>query len=264
MIENCHWGKTVPNATWCPWNYWRSSGDIGVSYASVVKNMLATVPFARQGLSTPGCWAYPDTLVVGTRHWHDGGGLTEVEGYTHFGMWCIMSAPLILSLDVTNSTKMDAAWPIISNTEAIAVNQAWAGESGTPFNQSNTTLTIGTYTKGVPLWQCFSKAVGGGGVAVLLVNHGNTTLDVLGFEFGNVPGLKCSGGAAGAGAGGGNSAGASAGGAGDSSAAGGDTAGSNVGCSVRDVWAQKDLGVFENEYKVHHIASHGSVFLLLY
>ena len=23
MIENCHWGRTVPNATWCPWNFFR-------------------------------------------------------------------------------------------------------------------------------------------------------------------------------------------------------------------------------------------------
>jgi alpha-galactosidase len=25
MIENCHWGKTLPNKTWCPFNFYRVS-----------------------------------------------------------------------------------------------------------------------------------------------------------------------------------------------------------------------------------------------
>ena len=61
LIENCHWGGTIPNATWCPWNYYRSSGDIRASYDSVVGNLQTTIPLAAQNLSTPGCWAYPDS-----------------------------------------------------------------------------------------------------------------------------------------------------------------------------------------------------------
>ena len=57
LIENCHWGGTVPNATWCPWNYFRSSGDIRASYDSVVSNLQTTIQWATQGLSKPGCWA---------------------------------------------------------------------------------------------------------------------------------------------------------------------------------------------------------------
>ena len=34
MIENCHWGGTTPNATWCPWNFFRTSGDVRASYAA--------------------------------------------------------------------------------------------------------------------------------------------------------------------------------------------------------------------------------------
>lgn len=60
LIENCHWGGTVPNATWCPWNYFRSSGDIRASYDAVVGNLQTTIQWAQQGLSQPGCWAYPD------------------------------------------------------------------------------------------------------------------------------------------------------------------------------------------------------------
>lgn len=68
LIENCHWGRTLPTATWCPWNYFRSSNDIRASYEAVVSNLLTTVPIAAQGLSRPSCWAYPDMLEVGCQH----------------------------------------------------------------------------------------------------------------------------------------------------------------------------------------------------
>jgi hypothetical protein len=72
-------------------------------------------------------------LEVGCAHGPGGDndpGLSFVEARTHFGAWCIVSSPLILSHDTNNDTISDEIWPIISNTEAIAVNQAWAGESG--------------------------------------------------------------------------------------------------------------------------------------
>ena len=37
MVENCHWGSRVPyepNRTWCPWNFYRTSGDVRASYAA--------------------------------------------------------------------------------------------------------------------------------------------------------------------------------------------------------------------------------------
>ena len=37
-----------------------------------------------------------------------------------FGAWCIVSSPLILGLDLTNSTNLERVWPIIANREAIA------------------------------------------------------------------------------------------------------------------------------------------------
>ena len=74
-----------------------------------------------------------DMLEVGCSHGPGGDddpGLTFAEARTHFGAWCIVSSPLILSHDTNNDTISDEIWSIISNTEAIAVNQAWAGDSG--------------------------------------------------------------------------------------------------------------------------------------
>ena len=67
-----------------------------------------------------------------------------------FGLWCIVSAPLVLSFDITDKKALDRAWPVLANTEAIAVNQAWAGSPG---------MLIGTFDVGghahahAPRWQ---------------------------------------------------------------------------------------------------------------
>ncbi len=47
-----------------------------------------------------------------------------------------VSSPLVLGLDLTNETNMDLFWPIITNHEAIAVNEAWVGDAGTLLKQS--------------------------------------------------------------------------------------------------------------------------------
>jgi alpha-galactosidase len=91
MVENCHWGSAVPyepTADWCPWNFYRTSGDVRASYASVVGNLATAVAYSDRNLSYPGCWAYPDMLEVGV---YDSDfnepGLTTEETRSHFGAW---------------------------------------------------------------------------------------------------------------------------------------------------------------------------------
>ena len=48
----------------------------------------------------------------------------------HFGAWCVVSSPLILGLDITQPTLLAPVIDIITNPEAIAVNQAWTGHPG--------------------------------------------------------------------------------------------------------------------------------------
>lgn len=67
VAHSCHWGSkypfkpdpTKPPAEGCPWNFYRSSGDVRASYASIQHNLATTVPLAKSNLSYPGCWAYP-------------------------------------------------------------------------------------------------------------------------------------------------------------------------------------------------------------
>mmetsp|Transcript_11084 Transcript_11084/g.18109 ORF Transcript_11084/g.18109 Transcript_11084/m.18109 type:complete len:416 (-) Transcript_11084:142-1389(-) len=172
LIENCHWGGTVPNATWCPWNYYRTSGDIRASYESVIANLMTTVPFAKQSLSTPGCWAYPDMLEVGCKHGPGGDndpGLSYNEARTHFAAWAVTSSPLILSHDTTDDNVTDSIWSIISNTEVIAINQAWDGDSGSVYAESTSKVRLGDTI--VSSWQQWCKQIAPNSVAVLLINN---------------------------------------------------------------------------------------------
>merc|ERR1719210_2155793 len=65
LIENCHWGIDVPTKDWCPWHTYRTSGDIMATYGSMVRNLQTTIDYAQNGLSKPGCRAYPDMLEIG-------------------------------------------------------------------------------------------------------------------------------------------------------------------------------------------------------
>ena len=45
------------------------------------------------------------------------GELNVSEARTHFGAWCVVSSPLMLSTDLEDEERMELIWPIISNTE---------------------------------------------------------------------------------------------------------------------------------------------------
>jgi alpha-galactosidase len=248
-IENCHWGSKVPfkpNATWCPWHFYRTSGDVRASYSSVVGNLATTNKYATQNLSRPGCWAYPDMLEVGCAHGPGGShdpGLSDAETRTHFGAWAIVSSPLTLSHDVNNATIMDKIWPVISNTEVIAVNQAYAGHSGSPFKKSVDTVTLGAidysalekgadYSSVGPVeaaaFQYLYKPMAwdGSKTAVLLMNSDTASQDLT-VNFADIPGLSC------------------------------------TTCKVRDIWNHKDLGSATTSYTAKAVASHDAAFLVI-
>jgi len=129
-IENCHnsWPDFQTGA--CPMNFFRSGGDISPDVRSILGEAYGTIDAAdlREPRSHPGCWAYPDMSEVGN---FPPGPSQADEERTHWGLWCIVSSPLILGFDMNDSAKMDRVWPIITNREALAVSEAWDGHPGT-------------------------------------------------------------------------------------------------------------------------------------
>jgi len=110
----CEWGQDDP------WNWasnvgnsWRTTGDIEDKWSSVITIIELQSKFSSAG--APGGWNDPDMLEVGN------GGMTTTEYQTHFALWALMKAPLLIGCDVTNMSK--DTFTILSNQELIAVNQ---------------------------------------------------------------------------------------------------------------------------------------------
>ena len=161
-IENCHQGGMAPGqdrvpgqahcsgttpVSDCPYSSYRTSDDIQPTWAHLINNINSLVAFLgdeRQGdpppRSRPGGWAYPDALQTGSLGVLSWSGYTPrpdgwvpaplVEDRSDFGLHCITSSPLILSLNLTNDTLLESVWPIIANEEALEINRQWAGSPG--------------------------------------------------------------------------------------------------------------------------------------
>merc|ERR1711920_407939 len=114
-------------------------------------------------LQHPGCWPTPDALEVGcTRQGPLGMNFTESR--SHFGLWIVTSSPLILGLDLRDEIAVDFAWPIITNTEALAVHSAWpsatSGDFANATHPGALVATDGVYFEGRIQnysWQVWAK-----------------------------------------------------------------------------------------------------------
>ena len=145
-IENCHGGGDIDqgqnglqtNATYCPWNRFRTSNDIQAFAEAWFWNLQTMLPYldAVAPISQPSCWAYPDMLEVAlvrepARDAHSIRPTHRMPwNRAHFGAWIIASSPLILGLNVLNQTQLGSVIDIIGNREAIDINQEWAGHPG--------------------------------------------------------------------------------------------------------------------------------------
>lgn len=123
VFSICEWGFRRP---W-KWgreagNLWRTTPDIRANWASVMSIYEVNVRLAKY--SCVGGWNDPDMLEVGN------GNLTYEENKSHFSLWCMMCAPLILGNDIRKFIKEDGSvdtenkvYQILTNKAMIAVNQ---------------------------------------------------------------------------------------------------------------------------------------------
>ena len=246
LIENCH-DTAAPSAPiaqgGCPhYHTYRSSTDIRNTYGSWISNADTVEAYAATGRHGPTCWAYPDMLMIGVGQTCAGDTCAPspvplpsiTEQRTHYGLWCVLSSPLTLSMDFANRTRVDSVWPIISNKDALSVNQAWAGAPGGSFFKSAANVTLQHCTPGwagdkpctLPEVQMWWKPLPGGLVAVFAAVHAlaqrNVSIDFAALR----PALACQ------------------------------------DCAVFDVWAQAHAGTATGSV-ITAVESHDSVFLIL-
>jgi len=154
LLYICSWGREAP------WEWakgvgqlWRTDQDISyqrnhVNWDDIVRNFKSNAQHS--AFNGPDSWNDPDMLEVGNA------GITPIEDRSHFSMWVISAAPLLVGTDLT---QMDlATHAILTNPEVIAVDQDALGAGPT---------RIGDYKDGVEVWE---KPLSGGTKAVLLLN----------------------------------------------------------------------------------------------
>eukprot|EP00662_Eupelagonemidae_sp_cell21_P039986 gene39986-30681_t len=99
---------------------------------STGRRFETVIPYTQRDtpLSVPSCWAYPDMLEVGQIMQPANNSELDLPwNRAHFGAWCVVSSPLVLGLDL-GSSYLPPIIPIITNAEAIQVNQQYAGHPG--------------------------------------------------------------------------------------------------------------------------------------
>lgn len=131
VFSLCEWGDNQP---WL-WgakvgHLWRISGDIypcfdcEFSHGTWSSWGVMRIVNMRDGIrkySGPGAWNDPDMMEVGN-------GMSLAEDRTHFALWCMLAAPLILGNDVRSASKETIA--IVTNKNLIAINQDSLGIEG--------------------------------------------------------------------------------------------------------------------------------------
>jgi alpha-galactosidase len=203
-------------------NCWRTTGDIVDTWSS-----MAGIGFKQAGhekYAGPGHWNDPDMLVVGRVGWgpqlHPT-RLTPDEQYTHISLWCLLSAPLLIGCDM--STLDDFTLSLLANDEVLAINQDPLGRQARQLSNDNVRQVW------VKDMEDGSKAVG-----LFYADDGKREpVDYFG-AWTKKDKMKMT--------------------------LRGADLGINGKFRVRDVWRQKDWGVFEKEAKTA-VSYHGVVLL---
>ncbi|MGV9365879.1 NPCBM/NEW2 domain-containing protein [Amycolatopsis sp. NPDC003731] len=145
----CEWGENKP-WTWGAdvGHLWRTTGDIKDNWAKMLQILKANAPLAPY--AGPGHWNDPDMLEVGN------GGMTTEEYRSHFSLWAMMAAPLLIGADLR---KVSAAnFDVLRNTEVIALDQDRRGVQARVLSNQD-----GHWV--------FAKPLDGGDVAIALFNE---------------------------------------------------------------------------------------------
>jgi hypothetical protein len=160
VLSICNWGEANVNE----WgksigHLWRTSADNSAHWKSMLHNFDSAA--SRPLYAGPGHWNDPDMLEVGIGEF-DASHL--VEARAHMSLWAILSAPLLLGVDVSRASPEILA--IVGNRDVLAVNQDPAGNQGVIVARDGDT-------------QVLAKSLRAPGVkAVALVNRGTETRTV--------------------------------------------------------------------------------------
>ncbi len=156
LFSICEWGANTP---W-DWaqpvgNSWRTTGDISDNWASMLGIFKANVGLAVN--AQRGAWNDPDMLEVGN------GGMTATEYRSHFSLWAMMNAPLLIGADLRAASQQ--TFDILTNRDVIALDQDGLGVQAEEIASANGLHVL-------------TKPLDNGDVAVALFNETGATATI--------------------------------------------------------------------------------------
>ncbi|TAK67231.1 MAG: alpha-galactosidase [Bacteroidetes bacterium] len=192
-------------------NCWRTTGDITDTWASMSR--IGFNQAGHEAYAKPGNWNDPDMLVVGLVGWgpqlHPS-RLTPDEQYTHISLWSLLASPLLIGCDL--SRMDDFTLNLLTNDEVIEINQDPLGKQASRiYEQDGKQIWVKELEDG-------SKAVG---LFYVDTRERKSPPDYFDWEKKDKTTITL------------NAA----------------DIGITGKFSVRDVWRQKDIGVFENSFQ---------------
>ncbi|HYM85925.1 MAG TPA: NPCBM/NEW2 domain-containing protein, partial [Pseudoxanthomonas sp.] len=162
VLAICVWGE-ADSRRWAGkhGNLWRTSADIEPKWESMLHNFDSAS--RREMYAGPGRWNDPDMMAIGLGEF-DGKHL--VEARTHFSLWSILSAPLLMGFDLTRAPQ--PILDILLNGEVIAVNQDVAGNQGAlVFEKGDVQVLVKTLAnRGERAVAVFNRGAGQSNIAV--------------------------------------------------------------------------------------------------
>lgn len=150
MFSVCLWGSSNVRE-WARevGNISRTSDDITSDWARMLTNFDTTL--TRALYAKPGTWNDPDMLFVGQGDF-DKDHMREAR--SHFALWAIVNAPLLIGYDLRKATPEQLA--LLGNKAVIALNQDPGGHQAVPAYLSDDLIvlvkTLANGDKGVAIF----------------------------------------------------------------------------------------------------------------
>jgi alpha-galactosidase len=234
----CNWGYKNP-WEWAPKiaNSWRTTGDIGAKWTSVLQILDANRELYKY--SSAGAWNDPDMLEVGVVR--DNDQLTRQEARSHFSLWTMLNSPLLLGNDLRKISQPEYKWvvDIIANKDAISVNQDKGAKQArltTEVKRGTINTDGGCDSSSCVRTETWTRPLSGGSAnfAALLLNRAGVNAGDIKFNKEKITLTWTELGVS-----------------------------SNTKLRIKDIWNQKELGIFTTQYQSDEIGQHDVAYLLL-
>ena len=172
--EPWRWGRNVGGDLWRVTDdsiaKWQADDDeFGLGILDII-DRIADLDIA--GFHGPHGWNDPDMLQVGNgpqsgQSQHEPTSierpLTDAESRSHFALWCLFGAPLMIGTDLRSLGDFERE--LLTNEQLLAIDQDPLGLQGTPDRRAESE-------------EVWSKRLANGGAAVALLNRGPERTDI--------------------------------------------------------------------------------------